>query len=141
MQDRTGFDAFVQTIAALRAPDGCPWDREQTHASIASNMIEEAYEAVDAIEVGDVAHLREELGDVLLQVVLQSQIAADQGEFTIDDVCHDINAKMVRRHPHVFGDAAADDANAVLDLWDQVKMQEGAGRRSEERRVGKECRL
>ena len=131
MQDRTGFDAFVQTIAALRAPDGCPWDREQTHASIASNMIEEAYEAVDAIEVGDVAHLREELGDVLLQVVLQSQIAADQGEFTIDDVCHDINAKMVRRHPHVFGDAAADDANAVLDLWDQVKMQEGAGRARE----------
>ena len=127
MEHHTEFDAFVETIAALRAPDGCPWDREQTHRSIASNMLEEAYEAVDAIEAGDVAHLREELGDVLLQVVLQSQIAADEGEFTIDDVCRDIDAKMVRRHPHVFGDAAAQDANEVLDLWDQVKMQESAG--------------
>lgn len=127
MEHHAEFDAFVETIAALRAPDGCPWDREQTHRSIASNMLEEAYEAVDAIEAGDVAHLREELGDVLLQVVLQSQIAADAGEFTIDDVCRDIDAKMVRRHPHVFGDAAAQDANEVLDLWDQVKMQESAG--------------
>ncbi len=118
------FDAFVETIAHLRAPDGCPWDREQTHGSIASNMIEEAYEAVDAIEAADTAHLREELGDVLLQVVLQSQIAADAGEFTIDDVCHDVNAKMVRRHPHVFGEVQASAANEVLDLWDQVKLQE-----------------
>lgn len=118
------FDAFVETIAHLRAPDGCPWDREQTHGSIASNMIEEAYEAVDAIEAADTAHLREELGDVLLQVVLQSQIAADAGEFTIDDVCRDVNAKMVRRHPHVFGEVQASDANEVLDLWDQVKLQE-----------------
>lgn len=125
------FEAFVATIAALRAPDGCPWDREQTHASIAHNMIEEAYEAVDAIEANDVAHLREELGDVLLQVVLQSQIAADAGEFTIDDVCRDINAKMVRRHPHVFGDAAADSAGEVLDLWDQVKLAEKEARDGE----------
>ena len=108
------FDAFAATIEALRAPDGCPWDREQTHQSIAHNMIEEAYEAVDAIEAGDVAHLREELGDVLLQVVLQSQIAADAGEFDIADVCRDVNEKMIRRHPHVFGDAAAADANEVL---------------------------
>ena len=126
------FEAFVATISALRAPDGCPWDREQTHESIASNMIEEAYEAVDAIEAGDAAHLREELGDVLLQVVLQSQIAEDAGEFTIDDVCRDINEKMVRRHPHVFGEASAASANEVLDLWDQVKLaekeaREGAG--------------
>lgn len=118
------FDAFVATIAALRAPDGCPWDREQTHGSIAHNMLEEAYEAVDAIEQHDVAHLREELGDVLLQVVLQSQIAADAGEFAIDDVCRDINAKMVRRHPHVFGQQHAESANEVLDLWDQVKLAE-----------------
>lgn len=118
------FDAFVRTIARLRAPDGCPWDREQTHRSIASNMIEEAYEAVDAIEAADMAHLREELGDVLLQVVLQSQIAADADEFTIDDVCRDVNAKMVRRHPHVFGEVQASDANEVLDLWDQVKLAE-----------------
>lgn len=118
------FDAFVQTIGALRAPDGCPWDKEQTHESIAHNMIEEAYEAVDAIEASDTAHLREELGDVLLQVVLQSQIAADAGEFTIDEVCRDVNEKMIRRHPHVFGDVEAADANAVLDVWDQVKLAE-----------------
>lgn len=118
------FGGFVDTIAALRRPDGCPWDREQTHASIASNMLEEAYEAVDAIEQGDAQHLREELGDVLLQVVLQSQIAADAGEFTIDDVCRDVDAKMIRRHPHVFGEAQVSDANSVLDLWDQVKLAE-----------------
>ena len=118
------FDAFASTIAALRAPGGCPWDRSQTHESIAHNMIEEAYEAVDAIEQGSVAHLREELGDVLLQVVLQSQIAADAGEFTIDDVCSDVNAKMIRRHPHVFGDAEAHNANEVLGLWEQVKLSE-----------------
>lgn len=123
-QEHPSFDAFVATISALRAPDGCPWDREQTHASIAHNMIEEAYEAVDAIESGDIAHLREELGDVLLQVVLQSQIADDAGEFSIDDVCADVNAKMIRRHPHVFGDAFASDASEVLGLWDQVKLAE-----------------
>lgn len=121
------FDEFVATISRLRAPDGCPWDREQTHLSIAPNMIEEAYEAVDAIEAHDVDHLREELGDVLLQVVLQSQIAQDDHEFTIDDVCRDINAKMVRRHPHVFGDAAAGSANEVITLWDKIKLEEKEG--------------
>ena len=124
MPDHPAFDDFVDTIATLRAPGGCPWDRSQTHDSIAHNMIEEAYEAVDAIESGSVEHLREELGDVLLQVVLQSQIAADQGEFTIDDVCADINAKMIRRHPHVFGEAQAANANEVLGLWEQVKLAE-----------------
>ncbi len=118
------FDEFVATISRLRTPDGCPWDREQTHLSIAPNMVEEAYEAVDAIEAEDIPHLREELGDVLLQVVLQSQIASDEGEFTIDDVCQDINAKMIRRHPHVFGDAAAGSANEVITLWDKIKLQE-----------------
>ena len=118
------FAAFVDTIAALRAPNGCPWDREQTHESIARNMIEEAYEAVDAIEQHDAAHLREELGDVLLQVVLQSQIAADAGEFTVADVCRDVNAKMIRRHPHVFGEAAAGSAEEVLSIWDNVKLAE-----------------
>ena len=134
------FDQFVATIAALRAPDGCPRDRTQTHQSIAHNMIEEAYEAVDAIEAADVAHLREELGDVLLQVVLQSQIASDAGEFDINDVCADVNEKMVRRHPHVFGEAQAANAGDVLDLWERVKMAEkgvadeaadGAGERRE----------
>lgn len=123
-QDHPQFNEFVKTVACLRAPDGCPWDREQTHGSIARNMVEEAYEAVDTIESGDTAHLREELGDVLLQVVLQSQIAADAGEFTIDDVCRDVNEKLIRRHPHVFGDAAAGDSSEVLELWDQVKLQE-----------------
>ena len=118
------FAAFVDTIAALRAPNGCPWDREQTHESIARNMIEEAYEAVDAIEQHDATHLREELGDVLLQVVLQSQIAADAGEFTVADVCRDVNAKMIRRHPHVFGQAAAGSAEDVLSIWDNVKLAE-----------------
>ena len=118
------FAAFVDTIAALRAPNGCPWDREQTHESIARNMIEEAYEAVDAIEQYDAPHLREELGDVLLQVVLQSQIAADAGEFTVVDVCRDVNAKMIRRHPHVFGEAAAGSAEDVLSIWDNVKLAE-----------------
>ncbi len=118
------FAAFVDTIAALRAPGGCPWDREQTHASISRNMIEEAYEAVDAIEQGDTAHLREELGDVLLQVVLQSQIAADAGEFTVADVCRDVNEKMIRRHPHVFGAESASSAEEVLGIWDNVKLAE-----------------
>lgn len=118
------FDEFVATIEALRAPDGCPWDREQTHRSIAGNMVEEAYEAVDAIEADDGPHMLEELGDVLLQVVLQSQIAADAGEFTINDVCRTVNEKIVRRHPHVFGGMEAGDANAVLDVWDQIKMAE-----------------
>ena len=122
--EHPAFNEFVATIEALRSPDGCPWDKEQTHKSISGNMVEEAYEAVDAIEADDVAHMREELGDVLLQVVLQSQIAADAGEFTIDDVCRDVNAKIVRRHPHVFSDVVAGDANEVLDVWDQIKMAE-----------------
>lgn len=123
-KEHPDFNAFVATVSALRAPDGCPWDKEQTHASIAHNMIEEAYEAVDTIDHNDISHLREELGDVLLQVVLQSQIAEDAGEFTIDDVCAEVNAKIIRRHPHVFGDAAAGDAGEVLNLWDKVKLAE-----------------
>ena len=130
--DHPAFNQFVATISALRAPDGCPWDREQTHASISHNMIEEAYEAVCSIEEEDVAHLREELGDVLLQVVLQSQIAADAGEFTIDDVCADVNAKMVRRHPHVFHEPMLDDAGRPLTGWKEIKAQEKKGREWEE---------
>lgn len=134
------FVSFCEVIAALRAPDGCPWDREQTHASIVSSMIEEACEAVDAIEKDDISHLREELGDVLLQVVLQAQIAAEAGEFTIDDVIADIHAKMVRRHPHVFGAETAllaagfseeevreaTTPGAVLDMWEHIKTHERA---------------
>lgn len=101
------FDRFVQIISDLRSPDGCPWDLRQTHLSISKNMLEEAFEAVAAIEEGDIDHLREELGDVLMQVVLQSQIAQDNGEFTIEDVAHDVSEKLIRRHPHVYGPKAA----------------------------------
>lgn len=124
------FDRLVRTIWRLRQPDGCPWDREQTHRSITKNMVEEAYEAVDAIEADDADHILEELGDVLEQVVLHAQIAADDGRFTIDDVARGLNEKLVRRHPHVFGDlAAASDGDEVVDIWDEVKRveREGAG--------------
>ena len=134
-QSHPEYDMFVQNIANLRAPGGCPWDLKQTHASIAKNMLEEAYEAVAAIEEGDIDHLREELGDVLLEVVLQAQIAADAGEFTIEDVAHDVNQKIIRRHPHIYGaqasfaaaglsDAEAADADGVEDLWDVIKAHE-----------------
>lgn len=115
---------LVQTIWRLRQPDGCPWDREQTHRSIGKNMIEEAYEALDCIEADDAVHLREELGDVLMQVVLHAQIAADAGEFTLADVARDIDAKLIRRHPHVFGDADAESSDEVLKIWDEVKLAE-----------------
>lgn len=134
-------DRLIRTIWRLRQADGCPWDREQTHRSITKNMVEEAYEAVDAIEADDAAHTCEELGDVLEQVLLHSQIAADAGEFDIDDVAHGLNEKLVRRHPHVFGDlaAAADgeppagyeearDGERVLDIWDDVKRLEREAR-------------
>ena len=121
------FDRLVRTMWRLRQPDGCPWDREQTHRSITKNMVEEAYEAVEAIEANDRAHLVEELGDVLEQVVLHAQIAADEGAFTIDDVVHGLNEKLVRRHPHVFGEhAAAGDGGEVQDIWDEVKAAERA---------------
>ncbi len=121
------FDRLVRTMWRLRQPDGCPWDREQTHHSITKNMVEEAYEAVDAIEADDDVHMQEELGDVLEQVVLHAQIAADEGSFTIDDVVHGLNEKLVRRHPHVFGDLAnASDGAEVMDIWDDVKKEERA---------------
>ena len=121
------FDRLVRTMWRLRQPDGCPWDREQTHRSITKHMVEEAYEAVEAIEANDAAHLVEELGDVLEQVVLHAQIAADEGAFTIDDVVHGLNEKLVRRHPHVFGEhAAAGDGGEVRDIWDDVKAAERA---------------
>ena len=127
------FDRLVRTMWRLRQPDGCPWDREQTHCSITKNMVEEAYEAVEAIEADDVAHLVEELGDVLEQVVFHAQIAADEGAFTIDDVIHGLNEKLVRRHPHVFGEhAAAGDGGEVQDIWDEVKAAERAAAGKEE---------
>ena len=115
---------LVETVWRLRQPDGCPWDRKQTHRSIGKNMIEEAYEALDCIEADDAVHLREELGDVLMQVVLHAQIAADAGEFTMADVARDIDEKLIRRHPHVFGEADAENADDVLKIWDAVKLKE-----------------
>lgn len=120
------FDRLVRTIWRLRRPeDGCPWDRVQTHESIAKDLIGEGYEAVEAIHNGDLANLCEELGDVLEQVLLQSQIAADDGEFDIDDVLAGLNQKLIRRHPHIFGNLAAVNSDGeVMDIWDDVKRAE-----------------
>lgn len=122
---RASLQAFAETIAALRAPDGCPWDREQTHRSLVPYMIEECHECVDAIESGDDGELCEELGDVLLQVVLHAQLAAERGAFTLQDVIDGIDAKMVRRHPHVFGDAVATSRDAVASQWREARRAEG----------------
>lgn len=118
---------FADVIACLRAPDGCPWDREQTHESLARYAVEETYELVDAIRDGDDDALREELGDVLLQVVLHAQLAADRGAFTLQDVFDGVRDKMLRRHPHVFGDEEARSRGDVIALWDQAKRAEGRG--------------
>jgi MazG family protein len=119
-----GFAGLVQIMSVLRAPDGCPWDREQTHQSLLKYLLEESVEVVDAVRSGDDANLAEELGDVLLQVVFHSQLAAEQGRFTIDDVVRSISDKMVRRHPHVFGDAIAPTADAVKAQWEVIKAEE-----------------
>lgn len=111
-------------MAILRSPDGCPWDREQTHASIRRNMIEEAYEAAEAIDEGDAAHMKEELGDVLLQVVFHACMAEEQGLFSLDDVIDGISKKLVFRHPHVFGTVQADDTEQAHQTWDSRKQEE-----------------
>ncbi|MES2921602.1 MAG: nucleoside triphosphate pyrophosphohydrolase [Verrucomicrobiota bacterium] len=108
----------------LRAPGGCPWDAEQTHESLVPNLIEEAYETVDTIQRGDFEHLKEELGDLLLQVVFHSEIAGETGRFTLDDVARGISDKLVRRHPHVFGDSNVADTDSVLRQWDEIKRAE-----------------
>ena len=118
------FDEFVETIAALRAPGGCPWDIKQTHESLKKHLIEESNEVLEAIASGDDENLCEELGDVLLQVVLHAQIAAEDGRFTIEDVCRVVNDKMIRRHPHVFGDVVIESDEDQLRLWEEIKKQE-----------------
>lgn len=117
-------ERLIDIIATLRGENGCPWDREQTHYSLKKNMIEEAYEAVDAIEDDDSKHLKEELGDVLLQVVLHSQIAKESNEFDIEDVAKGIADKLVHRHPHVFGDAHIECADDVVVAWEKLKAEE-----------------
>lgn len=108
----------------LRAPGGCPWDAEQTHESLLPNLIEEAYETVDTIRRGDWEHLKEELGDLLLQVVFHSELAEEAGRYSFDDVARIVSEKLVRRHPHVYGDSAVSDTEGVLTQWDAIKRQE-----------------
>jgi tetrapyrrole methylase family protein/MazG family protein len=118
------FSKFREIIAVLRGPNGCPWDKEQTHVSLKQYLIEETYEVIDAIDEDDIDHLVEELGDVLLQVLLHAQIGEDEGYFSIDDVIEGIAAKMIRRHPHVFGDTSAKDADEVVQNWQEIKRLE-----------------
>ena len=123
------FERLTQIMAQLRAPDGgCPWDLKQTHESLRPHLIEESAEVLAAIESGDKANLREELGDLLLQVVFHAQLAQENGDFNIEDVALAINEKLVRRHPHIFGDVQADDAETVKANWDAIKAQEKAER-------------
>jgi MazG family protein len=121
------FERLVALQARLRAPNGCPWDREQTHATLRTYLIEEAYEVLDAMKSGDDAKFANEMGDLLLQVVFHSQIATEEGRFTVADVIREVHEKMVRRHPHVFGEKRAKDAAEVLRNWEQIKAQERQG--------------
>lgn len=117
-------DDLLEIMKTLRAPDGCPWDREQTHQSIRKNMLEEAYEAADAIDQEDMDNLKEELGDVLLQVVFHARMAEEEGHFTFDDVVDGVCRKLVFRHPHVFGTVEAQGAEGALSAWDAQKRKE-----------------
>lgn len=120
------FESFVKIVEALRGPDGCPWDKEQTHRTLAPYAIEESFELAEAIEGGDVREMVGELGDVLLQVVLNAEVGRQSGEFTLEDVIRGISEKMVRRHPHVFGDASLKTSAEVLNNWAKVKAAEKA---------------
>lgn len=123
-KDSYSFDEFMGIIRVLRSEQGCPWDREQTHESLRDCMLEESYEAVDAINKNDLENLKEELGDVLLQVALHSVIAEETDEFTIDQVTTDISKKMIHRHPHVFADANVESSSEVLKNWEAIKEKE-----------------
>jgi tetrapyrrole methylase family protein/MazG family protein len=122
----SSFEQFQEVIAHLRAPEGCPWDREQTHRSLRQYLLEEAHEVLEAIDAGDSKALAEELGDLLLQVVLHTQIAIDDGEFRMGEVISYINRKLIRRHPHVWGDVAVSGAGDVLRNWEALKAEEQA---------------
>lgn len=124
------FEKLVAVQARLRAPKGCPWDREQTHRSLRTYLLEEAYEVLEALDAGNDAKFTEEMGDLLLQIVFHSQIAQEEGRFTVADVIREIHDKMIRRHPHVFGKTRARDSAEVLRNWEQIK--------AEERRTSKE---
>lgn len=117
------FNDFVQIMRILRSPEGCPWDRVQTHESIRQNFIEETYEAIEAIDTNDVELMREELGDVMMQVIFHSLMEEEKGNFDINDVCDEVCKKLIVRHPHVFSDVVADTPDEVLTNWDKIKMQ------------------
>ena len=124
MADSLAFQNLCDIVASLRAPGGCPWDQEQTNESLLPAVIEEAYELVEAVHAKDDAHFREELGDLLLLVVMHAEIAREAGRFDIDDVLGDVSQKLVRRHPHVFGTSDARDSGAVLKQWESIKRTE-----------------
>ena len=121
---RYGYEDLLEIIRLLRSEDGCPWDKVQTHRSIRRGLLEEAYEAAEAIDNNDPALLKEELGDVLMQVVFHADIESDAGRFTMDDVCDGVVKKLLFRHPHVFGDGHEDSPESVLVSWDKLKRQE-----------------
>jgi MazG family protein len=123
-------DRLLKIVAKLRSPSGCPWDREQTHQSLKPHLLEECYELIDAIDAGDDTELKEELGDLLLQVVLHSQMAAEENRFAMDDVANVIADKLVHRHPHVFGELRLQNSEAVLNQWDKIKRAEKIERSS-----------
>ncbi len=129
MREKTGplFERLVQIMATLRAPGGCPWDREQTRESLKAFLIEEAYEVLEALDDGGKEKLQEELGDLLLQIVFHAQVAAELGEFTVDEVLEHVTDKLVRRHPHVFGETRAETAAEVLSNWEKLKQAERGG--------------
>jgi tetrapyrrole methylase family protein/MazG family protein len=127
----SSFESFHEIIAHLRAPNGCPWDREQTHQTLRTNLLEETYEALEALDADDPASLREELGDLLLQITLHAQIASEYGEFNIAQVIKQINDKIIRRHPHVFGDVQVSGVDNVLENWEKIKAEERAEEQDE----------
>jgi tetrapyrrole methylase family protein/MazG family protein len=121
---RDAFSTLVDIIARLRAPDGCPWDRQQTHLSLKPNLLEECYEALEAIDEGDDRKLCEELGDILMQIALHSQIGQEDGQFSVEDVLRSINTKLIRRHPHVFGSTKVSSSQEVIQNWEAIKQEE-----------------
>src|SRR5437763_12393221 len=127
------FENLVAVQARLRAPGGCPWDREQTHQSLRTYLLEEAYEVLEALDAGNDAKFAEEMGDLLLQIVFHSQIAREEGRFTVAEVIREIHDKMIRRHPHVFGKTRAKDSTEVLRNWEQIKAEE---RRANDKKSG-----
>ncbi len=120
------FETLVNIIARLRAPDGCPWDRKQTHASLRENLLEECYEVLAALDEEDSSKLCQELGDLMMEIVLQAQIATEAGEFVLGDVMEGINTKLIHRHPHIFGSAKVKDAEEVVHNWESLKQEERA---------------